>query len=260
MSALDALDDALVRAERAVAAIMLAAMGGFVFLDVLHRVASRQDSILGNPLVTGGALTVAATLGWRTRGEARWPLYGVVTGVGFTAAQETFVRLVPNGLVWSQTAALALTLWLGTIGASLAAHERRHLALDVGSKLWPPTVAPKVAAVGHLVTAAFCVALLWLGWRSVFGYSVDGVAVAGHLQTWQDSDGASGVLPGTVIPKWAAVAAVPYGMAALTFRFCLEAWRTWTGRVALDGDDTLHQLGIDAPEEGAPSDATGAAR
>lgn len=259
MSAVDALDGALVRAERAVAATMLAAMGGFVFLDVLHRVANRDGSLLGNPLVSGGAIAVLAMLAWRTRGQARWPLYGAVTGLAVTAAQELFVWLVPNGLVWSQTAALALTLWLGTIGASLAAHERRHLALDVGSKLWPPSVAPKVAAIGHLVTAAFCVALLWLGWRSVFGYNVDGVAVAGHLQTWSDSDGAAGVMPGTVIPKWAAVAAIPYGMAALTFRFCLEAWRTWTGRVALDGDDTLHQLGIDAPEDDAPPDA-GAAR
>jgi TRAP-type C4-dicarboxylate transport system permease small subunit len=78
---------------------------------------------------------------------------------------------------------------------------------------------------------------------------VDGAAVGGHLQVWSDSDGAAGVLPGTAIPKWAAVAAIPYGMAALAFRFTLEAWRTWTGRIVLDGgDDTLHQLGIDAED------------
>lgn len=249
MSALDALDGALVRAERAVGAAMLAAMGGFVFLDVLHRVAVRQDSLLGNPLFTGAVAVVISTLAWRTRGHERWPLFGVVTGLGFTAAQEVFVRVVPNGLVWSQSAALALTLWLGTIGASLAAYERRHLALDVGSKLWPPSVAPKVAALGHLVTAAFCVGLLWLGWRSLFGYAADGGAVGGHWQVWSESAGSAGVLPGTSIPKWAAVAAIPYGMAALAFRFGLEAWRTWTGQIVSDGsDETLHQLGIDAED------------
>jgi TRAP-type C4-dicarboxylate transport system permease small subunit len=254
MGALDAFDELLVRVERGAAATMLVAMGSFVFLDVAHRVAVRDDSLLGNPLVTGGVAVVVAMLAFRTRGHPGWAVRGLVVGAALTGAQEAFVRLVPNGLVWSQTAALALTLWLGTIGASLAAYERRHLALDVGSKLWPPAVAPKVAALGHLVTAAFCVGLLWLGWRSLFGYTADGSFVGGHVQAWAESDGAAGVLPGTVLPKWLAVAAIPYGMASLCFRFCLEAYRTWTGRITLDGgDDTLHQLGIEAPVDGAPT-------
>lgn len=230
-------DEALFRAERAVVAVMLGSMGLVVFLDVFHRVSTRSGSALANPLITGGVAALLGVFAMRTRGDtsAAGVGKGIGVGVAFAAAQAGFVLLVPNGLVWSQTLALALTLWLGLIGASLAAHDQRHLALDVGSKLWPPAVAPKVAAVGHLVTAAFCVLVLFLGWRST----------SAHLGLWQDTGHAGGTLSGTAIPKWFAALAIPYGMAALSFRFTLEAVRTWTGELAVGGDDTLRQLGIE---------------
>lgn len=235
MAFLQRFDRGLLTIERGAVALMLAVMGIVVFLDVIHRVSTRTGSLLADPWFVGVASAVLAILAWRTRGEARAIGYGLAVGVGVTLAQALFVRALPNGLVWSQTLALALTLWLGCIGASIAAHERRHLALDVGSKLWPPALAPKVAAVGHLVTAAFCLLLLWLAARSV----------AQHVDLWQATEGAAGTLSGTAIPKWAAALAIPYGMAVLSFRFLLEAALTWTGAVALGGDDTLHQLGID---------------
>ena len=139
----------------------------------------------------------------------------------------------------AQPFALALTLWVGMLGASLAAHERRHLALDVGSKIWPAAVRPWVAAAGHVVTALFCVVVLWLGWRSL----------EGHVALWSETEGAGGTLSGTSIPKWAAVAAIPWGMGTLTFRFLLEAARTVRGEVPDDADDTLHQLGISTEEQ-----------
>jgi len=253
ISALDRLDAAIVRAERFAVAGMLSVMGLVVFLDVFHRVSTRNESLLANPAFVAVAGSVVAVLGFRTRGADNAAAKGVGVGVGLAAAQFAFVRLVPNGLVWSQTLALGLTLWLGTMGASLAAHSRRHLALDIGSKLWPPSIAPKVAALGHVLTALFCVGILFLASRSLFGYSIDGSHVPGHIDVWRSSDGAAGTLSGTGIPKWAAFLSIPYGMTVLAFRFGLEAAKTWTGLVAVGGDDTLHQLGI----EGDP--ATGAA-
>ena len=196
--ALDRVDAAVARVERLVAAAMLALMGGAVFLSVVHR------------LIASGV--------------ARWmPSAPPLPTLGMDAAQPF---------------ALALTLWVGMIGASLAAYERRHLALDVGSKVWPEAVRPWVAALGHVVTAAFCLGMLWLAQRSIVE----------HVALWRDTGGAGGNLSGTAIPKWFAVAAVPWGMLTLSVRFLAEAWRSVTGRIPADADDTLHQLGIDARE------------
>jgi TRAP-type C4-dicarboxylate transport system permease small subunit len=241
---LERLDDLIVRAERFVVAALLSVMGLVVFLDVAHRVSTRTGSPLNNPVVVTILGAVVATLAFRTRGVAQPLPKGLGVGVGLALAQIAFVYVLPNGLVWSQTLALALTLWLGTMGASLAAHSRRHLALDIGSKLWPASVAGKVAAVGHLCTAAFCVGILFLAVRSLVGFDLGGSHVPGHIDIWRGSDGAAGTLSGTGLPKWMAFVSIPYGMAVLAFRFSLEAARTWTGRVAVGGDDTLHQLGI----------------
>lgn len=233
IKALRAADDALFAAEKAIVAVLISVMGAVVFLDVLHRVATRADSWLADPLVVGPVAVLVGAAALHTRGKPAW--MGAVAGAAFVAAWRGFVWALPNGIVWSQTLALALTLWMGLMGASLAAHERRHLGLDIGAKLWPEALRPKVAAIGHFATAAFCVLLLWLGWRSV----VD------HLDLWTATEGAAGNLSGLAIPKWATNLAIPYGMLALGFRFALEGVRTWTGDLKDIGDDTLKQLGIE---------------
>lgn len=241
---LERFDERIVRAERVVVAAILAVMGFVVFLDVMHRVSTRAGSPLNNPVIVTIVGALVATLAFRTRGSAQALPKGLGVGVVLALAQVGFVWLLPNGLVWSQTLALALTLWLGTMGASLAAYSKRHLALDIGSKLWPAAIAGKVAAVGHLCTAVFCVGLLFLAMRSLLGFDLSGSHVPGHFDIWQESEGAAGTLSGTGIPKWMAFVSIPYGMAVLAFRFTLEAARTWTGRVAVGGDDTLQMLGI----------------
>lgn len=231
-------DEALLVGEKRVVAAIVLVMGAAVFADVFHRQTPAADAEhLGSWLVVAALGTVVAALALRWRGERYAAPRGAGVGVGVAVAGFFFKLGFPDGLVWSQPFALALTLWLGMVGASLAAHERRHLALDIGSKLWPAHLAPKMAAIGHLVTGAFCVLLLVLAARSL----------QDHWSLWQDTEHAGGTLSGTAIPKWTAAAAIPYGMAVLAFRFTLEAWRTWTGQIALPGDDTLHQLGIQEP-------------
>lgn len=254
IAALDRIDAGIVRVERWIVAGMLAIMGFAVFLDVMHRVGTRTDSLLAHPLFVAIGASVLSVLAFRTRGSTQAVGKGIALGVALAALQAGFVRMMPNGLVWSQTLALGLTLWLGTMGASLAAYERRHLALDIGSKIWPPALAPKIAALGHLATALFCVAILFLSLRSLFGYELSGSHVPGHLDVWRDSEGAAGSLPGTAIPKWVVFLSIPYGMVVLAFRFTLEAAKTWSGLVQVGGDDTLHQLGIETdPATGAGS-------
>jgi TRAP-type C4-dicarboxylate transport system permease small subunit len=141
--------------------------------------------------------------------------------------------LLPNGLVWSQTIALALMLWVGMIGASLATRERRHLALDIGPRALPERARPYATAVGYLITSLFCLLLVVLSIESV----------RRHLGDWQDTDWAGGVLIGTPIPKWIAFLAIPYGFIAMSIRFVAEARAVARGERG-EGDSTLHMLGL----------------
>ncbi len=269
---LDRVDATLYRLERAAVAAMLAVMGAVVFLDVVYRVTATADSklvpdaleaslgSLAMPLWMGLAATLVAYFALRTRDSQDAAAKALGLGVACALLLVAYGKILPSGLIWSQTLALSLTLWMGMAGACLAAYQRRHLALDVGSKLWPPSVAPKVAAVGHWVTAAFCALVLVLGTRSIFGYTVGADHVPGHLDTWLDSDHASGNmitpvelpgLPAVNIPKWLVMASIPFGMAILAFRFGLQGLKVWTGAEVLGGDDTLRQLGIEEEAGGA---------
>jgi TRAP-type C4-dicarboxylate transport system permease small subunit len=244
-------DDALYRFERVATAVCLAVMGVIVFTDVVHRVATRQEGLLlrliAPVLDPSIAARVAPVLGFvltalvcgaalRTRGVTsvtrRWTGALILAAVAWGAVIG-LVWLLPNGLVWSQTIGLALMLWVGMIGASLATRERRHLALDIGPRALPERARPYATALGHLITSLFCLLLVILSVESV----------RRHLGDWRDTGGAGGVLIGTPIPKWVAFLAIPYGFIAMSVRFVAEARAVARGERA-EGDSTLHMLGL----------------
>ncbi len=254
---LDRFDAWMYRQEQRAVGAMLAVMGTVVFLDVVYRVSATNDSpLVPNALETAlgaaavpvwGALVgcVLGVLAFRTRGDKGAEAKGIGVGVGFGAFIAAYVWLLPSGLVWSQTLALALTLWMGMAGACLAAYQRRHLALDVGSKVWPEKLQPKVAALGHWVTAVFCLLLVVLGIRSIIGVGTGEMHIPGHFDTWVDSEHAAGTMTGTPIPKWLVMASIPFGSLVLAYRFGLQGLKVWVGAEKLGGDDTLKILGLD---------------
>lgn len=251
MELLTRFDEALFRLEKLLVWLILLVMGVVMFLAVAHRAVSAMDNPLAAPEWVLGAVgesgwPVVASLGMvaivgtvagmalATRGSSNSLVGGLGAGVGTTLLGWLFVKAMPNGIIQAQPISLSLLLWLSLLGASLAAHDRRHLALDIGSKLWPESLRPKVAAVGQVVSAIFCLGILVLSSRSVMD----------HVHTWVNSEGAAGIVSGTAIPKWFAAGAIPYGSLVLAFRFLLEGVRAWRGEIKDEGDDTLHQLGI----------------
>jgi TRAP-type C4-dicarboxylate transport system permease small subunit len=226
------LDAAVYKVERQVVAGAMAVMGLVVALDVVHRVGTREHGFVERMVahLTGEAaaawaaplVLTAVFLGffyavWRARGVSHGgKAFGLaaLTVVALYGALRGYVWLVPNGLIWSQTLALALMIWAGLIGASMAAKERRHLALEIGPRLFPASVRRFVVALGHLATAAFCIWLLILAAWSI----------TQHYSDWTESAYEGGTftaeLPfGLKIPKWIAFLAIPYGLGMMALRF-----------------------------------------
>lgn len=237
-----ALLERVYRIERVFVAGATTAMGVLVFLDVVHRFITRERSWTANGMMTLAALVVVA-LALRTRNrEAALPgvlLRAAAVVVALAVLRLGFVTLMPNGLVWSQTLGLVLMLWIAVVGASMATHEHRHLALDLGSKIWPKAWLPKVQALGNLVTAFFCATI---GLLSV-------VSLRSHFGDWSDTDGAGGTFAALALPKWIAYAILPVGFLVMCVRFLVQAAASFHG--AVEEDDAMHMLGLDKADDKA---------
>lgn len=230
----------LYKVERFLAATGLWVMGLIVFLDVVHRAATRTRTSAW-PSVVGWSMFALMLFGaLRMRGlpatlkTAALAVWGTASAYGLLAL---FVLAFPNGLVWSQTLGLVFMLWVGCLGASMATHERRHLALDLGSKLWPKQVLPYAQALGHFATALFCLLFSLL--------SV--VSVRSHFTEWSETSGAGGIFVALAIPKFMAFAIIPVSFVVMAARFAIQGVHSARGEVF--EEDTLQMLGLDKSDE-----------
>ena len=238
-----ALDRRLYRLERAVAGALFLAMVGVMFLSVAHRVFSREEGRLSllllrllehlalhpDPAQVHGAWSTIlnlvltwlfALLAMRTLRRPvalTWPqalARASLLTVGLAAAVALLLWALPNGLVWGPAVALALMLWVGFLGASMATYENKHLALEMGEKLWPRRAQPYVKGLAALVTAALCAVLGVLAQRSALL----------HHQAWLDNPLTGQLLP-TEIPKWTVFLVLPYTFGVMALRFAGEGYR-----------------------------------
>lgn len=152
-----------------------------------------------------------------------------------------FMGALPEGYSWSQSYGLFLLLWVGFLGASAAARERRHLRVDLMRKVLSPRWLPHFNAVSYLVAAAFTGIIFYLGFIYLFGqdsaYLVPiwdipdwlPTSLQQELDTFPIPDDASAFTrmlhvffaptePGEV-PDWLKVLAIPVSMALIVIRF-----------------------------------------
>ncbi len=266
---LSRLNRLVYRAERAFVTVALLVMALVVFLDVLHRAFSGEVSkatlvaiklmgwigidwssasdrhATGLAVVPWLGFAGFASLGWaaaRAATRGRMPhLQAVGVGAFGTAAMygviQLLVRVLPNGLVWSQTFALILTLWVGFLGASLATYEHKHLKVEAVVRHVPPHLRNYVAFASACATALFCFALAWVSLRYVI-YSYD---------EYIATSGQGGVFTGLAVPEYIAFSGLPVAFGIMTARFLGHAVLAVQGR--LNEGDPLAGLVDDATRE-----------
>jgi TRAP-type C4-dicarboxylate transport system permease small subunit len=122
----------------------------------------------------------------------------------------------PQGYSWSQEVSLLMLMWVGFLGASICAHEGKHIRMEALQRVVPPRIAKWVLATGFLFTAGFTGFLALLGYQYTFDETA-GAMVLG------------GVFEQTGIPDWLAIVAVPMAFALATLRFVAAAISTVMG-------------------------------
>jgi TRAP-type C4-dicarboxylate transport system permease small subunit len=229
------LDKTIHKIERAFVGYLFLAMSVVVFVDVLHRVFSRQPGRLsvffahlsGNgdpqkyevflsPLIISVITFIIAYFAIKTHHKNKKTniqkknlLIKALIGSALAAgATQAFIYFDPQGVIWAPYFGLICLLWIGFIGASMATHTNQHLLLEMGEKLWPQKFLPAVRTIAHLAVGLFVLTIAYLGILSVID----------HYHDWQSGPQA-GLIPSIDWPKWMVYLVIPYSFLMMGLRF-----------------------------------------
>jgi TRAP-type C4-dicarboxylate transport system permease small subunit len=118
----------------------------------------------------------------------------------------------PDGYSWSKEISLIMLLWVGFIGASVCAHEGKHIQVGALKRIVPPSMSRWGDAIGFLVTAAFSFFIALLGYE----YAKEALMLEGRFEQ-------------TNIPDWVATIAVPAAFAMTMLRYIAAAFSSILG-------------------------------
>lgn len=226
------LDAAWYRGEQVLCAAMFLAMALIVFVAVVRDVFVTHNDlthILPDLAICWG-ITFAALMTRVRRFEeirrrlhhaaARNAVIAVVVTAAVAGLLALYLEVLPGGFYWAPKMALCLMLWVAFLGASMATHEKAHLALEFGDKIWPKAAVRWVKVFAHAVTSAFCAVLFILGVMSLIG----------HYDSW-DAAGGEGATVASLdwLPEWAVYLIFPYVFLAMTIRFLAQTVTVATG-------------------------------
>ncbi|MGD2064297.1 MAG: TRAP transporter small permease [Nitrospirota bacterium] len=135
-----------------------------------------------------------------------WAVAALVTAMVVVAVAQIVLR---NALSSSIPAADTLlrhaVLWVGFLGAALAAHEDRHIRIDIGARMLPGHVRRRVEAFFHVASAGVCLLLARAAWTFMM----------------LDREGEATVALG--IPTWILQTILPAAFCLLAFHFLVKA-------------------------------------
>ena len=142
----------------------------------------------------------------------------------------------PDGYSWSKELSLIMLLWVGFLGASVCAHEGKHIQVGALKRIVPPSMAKWTDAIGFLTTAGFCFFMTALG----YVYATEALQLEGRFEQ-------------TNIPDWVATIAVPAAFAMTTIRYIAAAFSSIMGGSygAAPEDEAIAAAAAQASKEGA---------
>ena len=116
------------------------------------------------------------------------------------------------GLVGTTDYVRHLTLWVGFLGAMLAARENRHLSLHAGVDFLPDRPRRIIRIGTAALATAVCGSLAWAGFEFVRSEYSSPAMIAG----W--------------IPQWTAIVIMPISFGFVALRLIWHASDHWSGR------------------------------
>lgn len=127
-------------------------------------------------------------------------------------AQILMRNLADTSMVWVDPFLRVAVLWMALLGASIAARDNEHIAIDVATRYMPARFARWVAVFTSLCTAAICAVVAWYALRFVR-----------DTHAYGDTAFAD-------VPAWTCQAAIPVAFALIALRYVIIAVGIGRGR------------------------------
>lgn len=142
---------------------------------------------------------------WIERTETAVLVAVLTVMVIFSFLQVVLRNLFDEGILWGDILLRHLVLWVGFLGASLAARESKHINIDLFTRF----LSEKGKIISHLITGLFSVFIcLWLtdaSWTFVQDEKMMGTEVFNN------------------VPAWYFQVIIPIGFLLMAFRFLVQA-------------------------------------
>lgn len=183
-------------------------------------------------------------------------ILGLMTVITFA---NVIARYVFNSnILWALEATVFLFAWLVLIGASYLVKITGQLGVDAVVRLLAPGPRRKVTLLAAACCIAYSVLLLigsWNYWAPFVGkqawYEVNDIRMPDWLRFIEPilNEGEAY----EKLPRFIPYAALPIGMALLTFRFIEAGWKVWTGESELliashEAEDLVEEAAAKARE------------
>ncbi len=193
-------------------------------------------------------------------------ILGLMTVVTFA---NVIARYVFNAnILWALETTVFLFAWLILIGASYCVKVQAHLGVDVVLNMVSPGMRKVLAMISVAACLAFSVLLLigaWNYWapfaampmldgtlKDQAWYEVNDIPMLGFLRFLEASMNQGEAYE--KLPRFIPYAALPLGLALLTFRFIQAAWRVMTGEIdsviaSHEAEDLVEEAAAQADKE-----------
>lgn len=120
-------------------------------------------------------------------------------------AQVVLRNVFHEGFIWADILLRHLVLWIGIVGAALAASQQRHITIDALTRFLSPRLRLAVLAFAQLFAVVVCVVL------------------ADAAVTFVRNDLEFGATVYAEVPAWVSQIIIPVGFALLSFHFLVRA-------------------------------------
>ena len=112
-------------------------------------------------------------------------LVALLTGMIVLASVQILLRNgFDSGLVWADPLLRVLVLWLGLIGATVAARENKHIRIDLLSRFFQRNTHRLIQALVGQVSAWTCLVIGWFGFAWIKLDYDDGAAAFAGIPAW----------------------------------------------------------------------------